>query len=299
MGGFFVVVAVLCVVFIASRLLGDPVSVMLPVEATEQERSALRSQLGLDQPVTSQAADYFGDLIRLDFGESLWQRRPAIDIVLEALPSTLVLVSLAMALAFIVGPVVGLISVLKPAGKVDRLLQLLDLAAVSMPHFWLGLMLIWVFAVQLGVLPTSGSGTPKHLILPVVTLAVEAIGRLALVTRASMLEQLQAEYIRLAWSRGLSAWLVLGRHLLRNSIVPVLAVGGYATARAIAGHSVVVETVLAWPGIGHLTKLTLERRDVVLLQAIVLIVSSIVVAINIGFDIVTRFVDPRIRANVD
>jgi peptide/nickel transport system permease protein len=293
--GLIVVLGVTIVVFVVTRLIGDPVDVLLPIEASEEQRREFEHSLGLDRPILVQFGDYMGDLARLDFGESLWQHRPALDIVFEALPRTFQLVFPAIALAVLLAIPLGVIAALKPGSALDRLTVVLSLAGLSIPQFWLGLLFIIVFSVQLQLLPTAGLGGLDHLILPALTLALPAVGRIAMIVRSSMIDELNQQYVKTAQAKGLSYTRVVGVHALRNAAVPALTLTGWELIRALAGYSVIVEKVFAWPGIGFLAFQAIERQDLILLQAIVFTVAVIVVIVNVAVDLMYKAIDPRIK----
>lgn len=293
--GLIVVLGVTITVFVVTRMIGDPVKVLLPLEATAEQRAAFEHRLGFDRPVVVQFGDYMGDLLRLDFGESLWQHRPATAIVFEHLPRTLQLVVPSMILAVLLAVPLGVLAALRPGGILDRATVVLSLAGLSIPQFWLGLLLIIVFAVKLRVLPTSGLGGPDHLILPVVTLALPAVGRLAMIVRSSMIDELNQQYVKMAVAKGMPYSRVVGVHALRNAGIPALTLTGWELIRAISGYSVVVESVFQWPGIGYLSIQSIERQDLILLQAIVFVVAIFVVLVNIGVDVAYKALDPRIK----
>ena len=293
--GLLVVVGVTIMVFIFTRMVGDPAKTMLPLSASPEERAAFRHELGLDQPLAQQFADYIGDLASGDFGTSVWQRRPAIEAVLDALPNTLQLVLLAIAIAVLFGVPLGVLAALRPGGALDRTAVVLSLAGLSIPQFWLGLLLIIAFSVTLNALPTAGMGTPAHLILPTLTLAFPALGRIAMIVRSSMIDELNQQYVKTAKAKGMPRARVVGIHALRNASIPALTLTGWELIRALAGYSVVVETVFAWPGVGFLADQALNNQDLILLQAIVFVVAVMVVVINVVIDVLYRAVDPRIK----
>jgi peptide/nickel transport system permease protein len=293
--GLLVIIGVTVMVFIFTRLVGDPAKTMLPLSASAEQRAAFRHQLGLDEPIINQFRSYVGDLASGDFGTSIWQRRPAIDAVLEALPNTLQLVLLAIAIAVLLGVPLGVLAALRPGGALDRTAVVLSLVGLSIPQFWLGLLLIIAFSVTLNALPTAGMGTPAHLVLPTLTLAFPAMGRIAMIVRSSMIDELNQQYVRTAKAKGMPPSRVVGFHALRNASIPALTLTGWELIRALAGYSVVVETVFAWPGIGYLADQALNNQDLILLQAIVFVVAVIVVVVNVGIDLMYRAVDPRIK----
>jgi peptide/nickel transport system permease protein len=293
--GVIVIFGVTIFVFVVTRLVGDPVKVMLPLEATIEQRAAFEKQLGLDRPIWSQFIDFTTDLARLDFGESLWQHRPAMTIVFEKLPLTLELAFLGIGLAFALSIPLGIIASLRPGGVSDRSTIFMSLIGLSIPQFWLGLLLIVVFAVQLGWLPTSGIDTPAHIILPTITMALPALARMVMIVRSSMIDELNQQYVKTCTAKGLPFYRVVGIHALRNAALPVVTLCGWELIRAIAGYSVVVETVFAWPGLGLTAIQAIEREDLILLQAIVFTVAIIVVFINILMDFVYTLIDPRLK----
>ena len=291
----YVVLGVTIVVFVVTRVIGDPVSAMLPMETSAAQRAAFAQQLGLDRPLYIQFIDFLADLAHLNLGESLWQHRPVTQIVFEKLPITLYLVAAAMALAIALSIPLGIVAALKPGRMVDRITVVLSLIGLSVPQFWLGVLLILLFAVDLRWLPTSGSGDVSHLILPALTLAVPAMTRILMVVRSSMMDELNTQHIKVAIAKGLPFRRVIGVHALRNIAIPVMTLAGWETVRALAGYSVVVETVFAWPGLGLAAVQAIERQDLILLQGIVFYVAVMVVIINIGLDIAQKLVDPRVK----
>lgn len=293
--GVIVVFCVVVVVFVLTRLIGDPVRVMLPLEATADQRALFEARLGLDRPIWEQFLVFVGDAVALDFGDSLWQRRPAMEIIAERLPATLILTFSAIGLAVVVAVPLGILAALKPEGLFDRVVVLVSLIGLSVPQFWLGLLFIVLFAVQLGWLPTSGRGGVEHVILPALTLAIPAMTRIIMVVRSTMMDELNRQYVKTLRAKGLLEWQVVGVHALRNAAVPVLTLCGWELIRALSGYTVVVETVFAWPGLGLTAIQAIERQDLILLQAIVFVTAIIVVAVNLILDIVYKAIDPRIE----
>lgn len=293
--GAFVVVGVTVVVFVVTRLIGDPVQVMLPLEASEEQRAAFAAQLGFDRPIHEQFFDFIGSALRFDFGDSLWQDRPAIEIVMEALPRTLLLVGASMVIAIAIAIPLGILTSLKPGGFLDKALVTLSLTGLSMPNFWLGLLLIVVFGVQLQLFPIFGSGTLAHAVLPAVTFALPAAARLVMLTRSAMIDELNKSYVQLVKAKNMPFHRLVGSHAFRNAAVPVLTMAGWELIRALAGFSVVVETVFAWPGLGFLAIQSINRQDLILLQTIVFVVALMIVTINLLVDVAYKYVDPRIK----
>lgn len=294
--GLIVIVGVVVVVFVLTRLIGDPVKFILPLEATEEQRAIRAAELGFDRPILVQFGDYVGDLVRFDFGKSLWQRgRPTIEIVAEVLPRTFRLVAAGMALALVVALPVGMIAALRPGGLLDRVMVTLSLVGLSVPQFWLGLLLIIVFAVNLRWLPTGGLGGLEHVILPAIALGLPAAGRLTMVVRSAMIDELNSQYVKQSKAKGMPYRRIVGMHALRNASVPIITLSGWELIRMLAGYTVVVETVFGWPGLGLTAIQAIERQDLFLLQTIVLVVAFMVVLINIVVDIVYKAVDPRVK----
>ncbi|MBI1773857.1 MAG: ABC transporter permease [Proteobacteria bacterium] len=290
-----VIIGVTAVVFVATRMVGDPVSVILPMDATDAQRLLMAHQLGLDRPIFEQLIDFVRGLASFDLGRSLWQDRPAMTIVLERLPLTLALVGAAMTLGLGLGVPLGVLASMRAGGPADRLTVILSLAGLSMPQFWLGLLLIVLFAVELHWLPSSGADEVAHIILPAVTLALPAIGRIAMLTRSTMIAELNRPYILTAEAKGLSLARIVGVHALVNAAIPVLTLASWELIRMLAGYAVVVETVFAWPGLGFLAIQSIERQDLVLLQAVVLTVALIVVTLTFLTDLAYKAIDPRIE----
>ncbi len=293
--GLIVVVAVTVTVFVVTRLISNPVDVMLPLEASAAERAAFAARLGLDQSIPAQFVDYLRGLARLDLGTSLWQDRPALTIVMEHLPITLLLVVTSVVFAILVALPLGAIAARRPGGIADRVVVVVSLIALSVPQFWLGLLLILLFAVTLGLLPSAGAGSAAHLVLPALTLAIPTMTRLIMVTRSQMIDELNTQYVRTLEAKGMSAWRIVAVHAGRNAAVPVLTLASWEFVRIFAGYTVVVETVFAWPGLGRLALQAIQRQDLVLVQAVVLVIAVIVVAFNVLVDFAYAAIDPRIR----
>ena len=293
--GMIVIFGVTIIVFVVTRMVGDPVSVMLPLEATVEQRAAFEKQLGLDRPIPIQFIDFLKDIARLDFGDSLWQHRPAMEIVFEKLPLTIGLVFIGIGLAFVLSIPLGIIAALRPGGITDRFTVFVSLIGLSIPQFWLGLLLIVVFAVQLGWLPTSGTATAAHIILPAITFALPALARMVMMVRSAMIDELNQQYVKTGYAKGIPFVRVVGIHAMRNAALPVVTLSGWELIRGLAGYSVVVETVFAWPGLGLTAIQAIERDDLILLQAIVFTVAIIVVLINILMDVAYTIIDPRLK----
>lgn len=293
--GIIVIFLLTTVVFVVTRLIGDPVNVMLPLEATPELRAEFRHALGLDRPIPVQYVDFLTDLTRLDFGESLWQRRPALEVIKQHFPKTMELVFLSIALALLLAIPLGTLAATRPGSPRDQITTTGSLVGLSMPEFWVGLLLIVVFAVELGWFPVAGSGTPRHYVLPVVTMSLPILARLTMVVRSSMVDELNEPYIQTARAKNLLVHRVIGVHALRNASVPILTLTGFELIRALAGYTILVETVFAWPGLGYTASQAIFQQDLILLQAIVFVIAGLVTIINIAIDIIYTFIDPRIN----
>jgi peptide/nickel transport system permease protein len=293
--GLLVVLGVSLVVFVAMRVFGDPAKVMLPLSATVEQRAEFEHLIGLDRPLPEQFVDFMGDLVTLDFGESLWQRRPAMTVVFERLPNTLMLIGAGLGFAILLALPLGAIAALRPGGAVDRITVIGGLIGLSTPQFWLGLLLIMVFAVNLRILPTSGIGSWQHLILPALTLALPSMARMVLLVRSQVIDELNQQYVKTARAKGMRFHTVLFSHALRNTLIPFITLAGWEVISALAGYTVVVESVFAWPGLGLTAIQAIQRNDLFLLQAIVFTVAIAIVLVNISLDIIYKFIDPRIK----
>jgi peptide/nickel transport system permease protein len=290
----FVIWAVCTVTFVVTYVVTDPAAVALPLDATEEQRQQLRHILGLDRPIGEQYFDFVRGLVTPDFGDSFWQQRPALEIVLERLPRTLFLTLGAIMLVLVVSPFMALYVSQRPRGIADRLAGGASLMALSAPPFWVAYILILVFAVQLGWLPTYGSTDPTGFVLPMVVLGLPAMGRVLLQMRSEARGQLHEPYMLVAEARGFSESHLRRHYTARNVGVALATFVGWEVTRMIAGYSVVVETVFGWPGIGELTVQAAEHQDLILLQACLVVTAVLIVFINIGLDLVRSRIDPRI-----
>lgn len=273
---------------------GDPVLIMLGERALPEEAARLREQLGLDQPWYVQYVQFVGNLLRGDLGISYRSKLPVAQEVISRLPATAELAAAALVFAVTIGLSMGIISAVKRNTIVDRLAILLAMLGASMPVFWSGLLLIVLFAVNLGWLPASGRGTPAHLIMPAIALGAGGAALIARITRSSMLESLSQDYVRTARAKGLGEQVVVLRHALKNALIPVVTVVGLQIG-GLLGGAVLTETVFSWPGIGLLTVQAIGQRDFPVLRASVLLVATIFTLINLGLDILFVQLDPRIK----
>lgn len=294
--GILVIFGVTVFVFVVTRMVGDPVKFMLPLSATEEEREARREALGLNEPIPVQFWHFLRDLVKLDLGESTYVRNtPALDVVFDYLPRTLQLVGLGMVFAVILSIPLGVIAARKPGGPLDRLLTTLSLIGLSMPQFFLGYVLLIGFTVKFQWFDTGAGPWQKNLILPAICMALPAIGRLAMVVRSAMIDELNTQYVKVAKAKGLTRKRILGVHALRNAGIPYVTLLGWEVIRAIAGYTVVVESVFNWPGLGFMASTAIREQDFFLIQAIVFVVAVMVVIINISIDVAYKALDPRVK----
>jgi len=290
----FILVGLVVVVFFVTHQLGDPARLMLRPEATEEQVAALRTSLGLDAPIHVQFGRYVANLTRGDFGNSIWQRVPALPIVLDRVPATLYLAAVTLALALPLAIGLGVVSAIKPRSFADRVVTVISLAGVSTADFWLGLMLILVFAVQLGWLPTSGFGGLQFVLLPAIALAVRPMGRVSQVVRSAMLDEMGKGYVTTARAKGLSERVVIFFHTLKNAAIPIVTLMGDEAAALLNG-AVVIETLFGWPGVGILLIQAIERRDLPLIEAAVITIAVMIVTVNLLVDLTYSLIDPRVR----
>jgi peptide/nickel transport system permease protein len=290
----FVLIGVSLLVFFVGRVIGDPARLMLPLEATEAQVEALRARLGFDQPIYVQLGRFLLDLARGDFGMSIWQDVPAMSLVLSRFPATVYLTTVVIVFSLIVALPMGVVAAIWPRSAIDRLTTVVSVTGVSIPTFWLALMLIITFAVNLGWFRTSGYGGVEYLVLPVMALSVVHIGRIAQVVRSCMLDELSRPYMTTARSKGLRESQTVVRHALRNAAIPVITLTADEVAGLING-AVVIEVIFAWPGIGLLALNAIEKRDFPVVQADVMLVAATVVLLNLVVDLTYAYIDPRIR----
>ena len=290
----FVLVAISIVSFFFIRLSGDPVMLMLPADASRAAIEELRQTMGFNDPLYVQYGRFAAGVLTGDLGNSLYYHRPVLQLVLERLPASLELATAALVLALVVAVPIGIISAVWRGSIIDFLSMLGALFGLSMPHFWLGIMMILLFSVTLGWLPTSGRGGIEHLIMPALALGVSLLAMFARLTRSLMLEVLSLDYVRTARAKGLSEWMVVGKHALRNALVPLVTVAGLEFGFLLGGV-VVIETVFAWPGLGRLVVQAIFNRDFPVVQAAVLVLACIFVLVNLIVDLLYGWLDPQIR----
>jgi len=289
----YVIIGISVISFFFIHLSGDPVMLMLPGDASHQEIEDLRERLGFNDPIPVQYVRFAWNAVRGDFGESLYYHVPVMGLIVERLPASLELAVAAMLLALVIAVPIGIISAVKRGSLLDMGAMLGALFGLSMPHFWLGIMLMLLFSVHLGWLPTSGRGTWLHLIMPATALGMSLMAMFARLTRSVMLEVLSLDYIRTARAKGLKERMVIGKHALKNALIPLVTVAGMQFGFLIGG-TVIIETVFAWPGLGRLVVQAIFNRDYPLVQAIVLVMAVIFVGMNLLVDLLYVYLDPQI-----
>lgn len=289
-----VLLAVSLLSFVLIFLSGDPVAVLVPLNARPEDMDSVRHAYNLDQPIALQYLLFLEQAAHGDLGESFRYHSPALPLVLGRLPATVVLAGASFILTAVVSIPLGVFAATHRGGTLDTLTTTGSLLAVSMPSFWLGVILILVFAGTLRVLPASGAGTWQQLILPTLTISAFSIGLLVRLVRGSVTETLSQPFVTTARSKGLAERTVAWRHVVRNSAIPVVTVMGLQLG-ALIGGSVVVETVFAWPGVGWLMIQSIEARDLPVIRAAVLVLATFIVVINLVVDLAYTLLDPRIR----
>jgi peptide/nickel transport system permease protein/glutathione transport system permease protein len=280
--------------FIVLRLTGNPVDIFLDINRTPEQVEALTKRLHLDQPLPVQFLIFLGDLLHGDFGESLQFTGSAAVVVWERVGATLQLAGTALGLAVVLGVLGGLVCAVWRDRAADAVISSIAIAGQSMPSFWLGLLLIEFFALQLRWLPTSGYGDLKHLVLPAVTLATILLPNFVLITRTAILELMSEQFVVTGRSKGMSRPRVLVTHILPNAINPVLSFLGIQLGHLMAG-SIITETIFAWPGVGRLLINSISHRDVPVVEAAVFFIATAIALANLLVDVLQMLIDPRIR----
>jgi peptide/nickel transport system permease protein len=281
-------------IFFLMRVTGDPAVLLAEPGASQADLDAIRHQFGLDRPLWIQYGSFVSHLVRGDFGQSFYYRTDVFELYLSRLPASLLLASAAMAFSLVVGIPTGIIAAVRVNQWWDSVGKIFALLGLSMPSFWVGLVMILFFSVYLGWLPSSGSGTVLHLVMPSIALGwVFAASHMRL-TRSSMLEVLGSEYVKLARLKGLPEALVISKHAFKNALIPVLTLAGINLV-IMVNVAVVVETVFAWPGVGRLLFEGIAFRDFPVVQATVLLGGVMIVVVNLLVDILYAVIDPRIR----
>lgn len=284
------------VVFIISRMTGDPVSIMVDFTTPKEDRDIIRKELGLDKPIAVQYLIFIKNAVKGDFGTSIRYEEPALDLVFQRIPITLKLLAVTLVWSLIVAIPIGIISAIKRNSIFDLAGMAFTFIGQSIPSFWLGIMMIMVVGVHFRLLPISGfgSGELSYIIMPAITLGAFGMASFARITRSSMLEVMDSDYIQTARAKGLRETFVVIKHALRNALIPIVTILGLQIA-GLLGGAVITEQIFAYPGIGWLAVQSIYNRDFPVIQAIVMIVSIGVVATNFVVDIVYTIIDPRIR----
>jgi peptide/nickel transport system permease protein len=281
-------------IFLFVRVTGDPTVLLVEPGASRDDLAALRTELGLDRSLVVQYVSFVKDVVRGDFGRSFYYRTPVLELYASRLPNSLLLAVAAMAFSLLIGIPSGILAAIRVGGWWDRGGKIFGLLGLSMPSFWVGLLLILFFSVYLGWLPSSGSGTVLHVLMPAFALGWYFAAAHMRMTRSSMLEVLGSEYVKLARLKGLPEALVITKHAFKNALIPVLTLAGINLVLMV-NVAVVVETVFAWPGIGRLLYEGVAFRDFPVVQATVLLSGSMIVVVNLVVDILYAVIDPRIR----
>jgi peptide/nickel transport system permease protein len=281
-------------VFFLARLTGNPTDLYLPIDAPADVRAAFSKANGFDQPLLAQFQHFLSNLVQFDFGKSLRLERPALDLVLQAFPTTLMLAGTAMTLALVVAIVAGSLAARSPNGVLDRFVNIIALAGASLPNFWLAVVSVLVFAVWLRWLPTSGTGGLAYWILPVMVLTVRPCGLLAQVVRGAMISALSSAYVKTARAKGVRQHVIVFVHALRNAMLPIITVAGDQASGMING-AVVVEMIFGFPGIGRLMMESIQYRDFAVIQAGVIVTAGAIFLLNIVIDLAYALLDPRIK----
>ena len=289
-----VILLSLTAVFGMVRLTGDPVLLFMPMDIQAKDVNEFRQRLGFNDPIVVQYARFMGRAVRGDFGESLRYRRDALGLVVERIPATLLLGGTALLLTLAIAVPLGVVSAVRRNTVVDHVGTLATVLGQATPGFWLGLMMIYLFSVQLRWLPTGGMGTLAQLVMPSIVLAAFFAARVARLTRSAVLEILNEEYILTARAKGLAELRVIGKHTLRNSAIPIVTLAGLEAGQLLGG-AVITETIFAWPGLGRLTVQALLNRDFPVVMAAVFFTSLVYTLMNLAVDLLYGWLDPRVR----
>jgi peptide/nickel transport system permease protein len=289
-----VLLGVSFVVFFILYLTGDPALVLLPPDASADDVKRFREAMGFNDPFIVQYGRFLAGALRGDFGQSIRHGEPAFDLVIERMPATFELAGAGLLIALCLAIPAGIISAVRRNSAVDYFATVVALLGQSMPTFWLGIMLILVFSVQLNLLPSSGRGGLLHLVLPAVTLGLFTTARITRLTRSGMLEVLNQDYIRTARAKGVSTPPVVWKHALKNAAIPIVTIVGIELGTLLGG-SVITETIFAWPGVGRLSVQAINNRDYPVVQAAVFLLATTFVLVNLAVDFVYTYLDPRIR----
>lgn len=281
-------------IFLSLHLTGDPAAVMMPPGSSQQEIAAFRHSMGFDRPLLWQYGHYLNGVLHGDLGDSLRYSQPVTSLISQRIPATLLLAVTALAWSTLVGLALGILSALKQNSLWDLFSRLIAFSGQAVPVFWLGLMMIILFSLNLRWLPSGGYGQAANLVMPALSLGAYYMSAIARLVRASLIDVLQQDYIRTARAKGLSQWRIVVRHGLRNALIPVITVQGMYFA-SLLGGALVTEIIFAWPGIGRLAVQAIQNRDFPLVQAIVLLAALVFVGINLLIDLLYVVLNPRIR----
>jgi peptide/nickel transport system permease protein len=281
-------------IFILARISGDPLDLMMSEDATEEEWDIMREQLGLDKPIHIQYINYIAGVFTGDFGDSLRWDKPCLSLILDRLPLTLQLTAYSLILSWAFGLFVGVMSAMKVNGLVDRFGKVMAMLGQAMPNFWVGILLIFTFAVRFRIFPTSGRGGLEYFVLPAITLGTSAMASMTRMIRSAMLDILDGEFIKMTRIKGLPEKQVILKHAFKNALIPVLTLGSLQVEIMLSG-SVITESIFSLPGMGRLMVDSIFTRDYPLVQACVILTAAIYIAINLIVDITYGYIDPRIR----
>jgi ABC-type dipeptide/oligopeptide/nickel transport system permease component len=273
---------------------GDPAQILAGPDASASDIMALRQQMGLDRPLAVQYVDYLKGLAQGDLGRSMSTRRPVLDELMDRFPNTLILAVAGVGVAVLLGIPIGVLAAIRARTMVDHAAMVLALLGISAPAFWLGFILMMVFSVHLGWFPSAGYRSWGHLVLPAFTLGTGAMAIVARMTRSSLLEVLNQDYVRTARAKGLHEVLVIAKHALRNALIPTTTVVGLSFG-SLLGGAVLTEMVFAWPGLGRLIVYSIGIRDLPVIQGAVLLLALTFVLVNLGVDLLYGLIDPRVR----
>lgn len=292
--GILVMFGVSMIVFFALFLTGDPAALMMPPDATRAELDAFREAMGFNDPIWVQYGRFLAHALTGDLGNSLRFQRPALDLLFERLPATALLACVALLWSSVLGFLLGTIAAVRKNSAIDFAIRVISLLGQAIPVFWLGLLLIILFSLKLRWLPSSGIGSPAHLIMPSVALGAYYLSAITRLVRASLIEVLGENYIRTARAKGISSWRIVVHHALRNALIPVITVQGMYFA-SLLGGALVTEIIFAWPGIGRLAVDAIQNKDFPVVQAVVLFAAVVFVVVNFLVDIAYVWLNPRIR----
>lgn len=285
---------VVLVVFMVGRIAGDPIELFAGPDITPEQREEIKESYGLNDPLFAQFGGFLGDIAHGDFGNSFRTNQPAMNEVLTRTPASLELAATSLLISVVIAVPLGILAAVKRGTALDTGARVFALVGQAAPQFWVGLLLIFAFAVNWGVFPTGGRGGISHLVLPAITLGFAGAASIARLTRSSMLDVLHRDYITLAECKGLPNRVIIGKHAFRNAMLPVVTILGLRLGTILAG-AVVVELIFSWPGVGRLIITSIQSGDYPVVQAAILLVATTVVLANLLTDIVYMFLDPRIR----